>query len=289
VDTIGDDPQSEPEDAAAAPASAPAAGEADATAAASAPAAEGADPAAAAAEPVAAAAPAPAAATPTPAPARPEPPKDFQAELDNLQKQYDDGDIDGAEFQTKQRDLLREEARFEARLALHDERVQDAARDAETAWNKAAVSWEKANSDFMANPLRADAMQRALALIDQQQPGMAPAKLFETAQKIAFEAYNWEAKADPAPDAGAPDGQAAIDAALKAREGKLVPQTLGTAPAAAQIETRGNAAFSELDSRNISDLEDALARMTPAQQEAYLRDAPGANTNDPAPRERTDR
>lgn len=291
VDTIGDDPQSEPEDTAAAPAPAPGAADDDAAAAAVAevvdtPAAAAPAPVPTPTEPAAVDEPAP---TQVAAPARPEPPKDFQAELDSLQKQYDDGDLDGADFQAKQRDLMREEARFEARLALHDERVQDAARDAETAWNTAAVGWEKANTEFMANPLRAAAMQQALALTDKNQPGLPPAKLFETAQKIAFEAYNWQAKADPAPDAGAPDGQAVIDAALRAREGKPVPQTLGTAPAAAQIETRGNAAFSELDGRDISDLEDALARMTPAQQEAYLRDAPGANTNDPTPRERKDR
>ena len=293
VDTIGDNPQSEPdaappakddaqgEDAAAAaPApAAPAAAAEDAAPPASAPAPA---PAAAAAEPAA-----PAAAPPPALPPRPESPKDFKAELDALQKQYDDGDIDSADFQGKQRELFREEARYEARVALYDERVQTATQDAQTAWNQAAVAWEQAHADYMANPLRADAMQKALALVDQQQPGLAPAKLFEAAQKIAFEAYNWATQA-PAAAEGGVDAAAAIAAAIKAREGKPVPQTLASAPAAAQIETRGNASYAELDSRDISDLEDALARMTPAQQEAFLRDAPGANSNDPSPRERRD-
>lgn len=38
----------------------------------------------------------------------------------------------------------------------------------------------------------------------------------------------------------------------------------------------GNAAFSELDGKDINTLEDAVARMSPQQREAYLLDAPGA-------------
>lgn len=303
VDTIGENPDKEPDETAGADAAAAgdaagkkdgetedavaAAGTAGADADAAAAAAAAADAAAAPAPAPAASAAAPApAATPPPAaaPPRPEAPKDFKAELAALQKQYDDGELEPAQFQEKQWDLAREQARYDARVELWEERTRTAQESAAELFNAAAVAWEAQNKDFMDNPLRANAMQQAVLMVDKEQPGLPPDQLLAKAGKIVFDAYNW--KPTPSADEAAAARQAEVDAAVAARKPGATPQTLASAPAASAIESRGNAAFQELDGKDISDLEDMLARMPEAQREAYLRDAPGANTNDPSPRDR---
>lgn len=279
VDTIGENPTEEPVPA-------PKAGEAP-VAAAPAPAAA-ADPAAApapdadaqAAKPatdVTAAAPAPAdVPAPQAAPVQPKPeaPRDFDSAFAENQRKFDDGEIDSADYQKELRTISREEAAFSARVEIWQERQQTAIETAAQSFNVAALGWEAAHKDFMSNPLRAQQMQAALAAVDARTPGLSPAALFAEAEKVAFEAFNWQPKT-PAPVDTAAIAQAAIDA----RKPAGVPQTLSSAAAAAPIEApAGNSTFDALDSKDISSLEDAVARMSREQQEAYLRAAPGSSS-----------
>jgi hypothetical protein len=288
LDGLGDNPLEEPKvpDAAAAPAASPAA--APAATPAAAPAADAAAaPAAATTETVddvagAPAATAPAAAAPAAAapaavlPAKPEPPKDFDAEYARLQQQYDDGEIDGAKFQADQRALTREEGAYTARMTLWEERQQSVAVAANQDFATTASAWEKENAHFMSNPIRAQQMQTAIELIDKQTGGALPAsELFDRATKATFEAFGYT---PPKPAAAAVvDAAQALKDATAARKPGGVPVTLAQASEAAPIEPGArNPTFDNLDSLGISDLEDALARMTPAQIEAYTKNAPGA-------------
>ncbi|MGO4700282.1 hypothetical protein [Dyella sp. 2RAB6] len=300
--TIGENPQVDPDAAPAAGADAGAAGAlpaavpAAAAAAAAAPAPAPADapapaPAPAAAAPASADAPAaatppaeapppaasaPAPAAPPPLPERPVPPKDFDAEFEKLQKQYDDGDIDTAAYNRQFRELTGDEAAFKARVTIHDETVKNQTASAVAEFNRAASTWEKDNADFLANPLRRDAMQKAIALIDQETGyTLAPTDLLARAETQAFEAFNYKRPGQGQPK---PTAEEAIAAATAARAPAPAPATLASAPAAAPIESNNGSAFAELDSKDISDLEDHLARMSAAQRDAYLRDAPGANS-----------
>lgn len=207
---------------------------------------------------------------------RPDAPKDFEAEFAALQKKYDDGEIDSADFQTAQRTLSREEGAFTARVTIWEDRQQTAQAVAAQDFNAAAAAWEKEHSAFMQNPIRRDAMQRALADVDASTGGkLAPAELIKRAGDVAFEAFGY---VPPTPVAGT-DATAAIAASLAARAPGRVPQTLASAPAAAPIEKgSGNALYAELDAKGIDDLENAMARMTEAQKDAYLRDAPGSTS-----------
>lgn len=218
----------------------------------------------------------PAAAAP-PVPQRPAPPKNFDEEFAAIQKRYDDGELDSAEFQSASRSLSKEEAAYQTRVTLWEENQAAAQQSAQASFATAAVAWEQANKDFMSNPLRAEAMNRAIAVIDQQTGGtLSPQALLEQAAKVAFEAFGYQVT-QAAPPAGQPSAEEAIARATEARKTPPVPTTLGTAPAAAAIERGGgNAAFAELDGKDINTLEDAVARMTPQQREAYLLDAPGA-------------
>lgn len=289
VDTIGDNPTEEPaaaaDDAAGAAADAGADG---APAAGDEPTASGASgdsaAAAAVAEPPAAAAPAePAqpqpvqnqqAAAPAAAQARPEPPRDFDKAFADLQEQFDNGDIDGAEYQRQQRVLNKEEARYEASVTLYEERQASAQATQAAEWNHASVAWEQQHADFLSNPLRAQAMQQAIGAVHAQNPGLSYADLLAQAGKVAMDAFNYQ------PQAAAPDQSAAekIRQATAARAAAPVPATLAAAPAAAPMDPSQAGAYASLDSQDISSVEDAVAKMRPDQLEAYLRDAPGSKT-----------
>lgn len=276
VDTIGENPQEEPgtappaTDAAAAAATAAPAPEATpAAAAAPAPAAEDVTAASAPAP-----APEPSAAVVAALPPAPVPPRDFDAAFAENQRRYDDGEIDGAEFQKELRTIGKEEAAFTAKLEIWAERQQTAEQLANEAFNSAALAWERANADFMSNPLRAQQMQQALNVVMASQPALAPAALFDAAAKIAFEAYGYKPVAVPVVDVAAAEAEA-----LAKRTPTGVPPTLAGSPAAGPIESsNGSNPYAALDAMGIDELENAIARMTPAQQESYLRGAPGASS-----------
>lgn len=263
--TIGDNPQEEPGAGTTADAGADPAPAADVAAA------DAAAPPAAAPAAAAAPAPAPPAAVPPP----PEPPRDFDADVAENERKFNDGEIDGDEYQKTLRALTKEEGQFAARLEIYNDRLQSAERLAVTQFNEAALAWEKTHADFMENPLRRQQMQLAVNTIAQEQPNLSPDGLFAEAARVVFEAFGYTppAAAVDAGDAAA----AAVAAALKARTRPGAPLTLGSAPAAGAIErASGNANFAALDALDIDALESALARMSAADRDAYLRDSPGS-------------
>lgn len=220
--------------------------------------------------------PEPAQATAPAAPDKPEPPKDFDAEYDALQAKYDDGDLNDGEFTKAQRELSREEGRYTAEVTVWENRIRDAAASADAEFNVAAINWERGNQDFIANPLRAQAMQQAIETVYRTANGnIAPADLFEKAQAVAFEAFNYTAPGAATAVASSKDKLAA---ATQSRKPGKVPQTLGKSPSSAPIEPGRNSTYDDLDGMDISDLEDSIARMPQDQKAAYLRAAPGANS-----------
>lgn len=268
VDTIGENPQEEPAAAAAAATETPAAAVVTPPA-----------------ELVAETLPATAEAAPAPAPAavvvevaahpQPVPPRDFDADIAENQRKFDDGEIDGDDYQKALRALTKEEAQYTARLEIWNERQQSAEQLAEREFAAVSLQWEKDNAEFMSNPLRAQQMQQAIDVVAQKTPGLTPADLFDQAAKIAFEAYGFQPKAAVAP---VDQAKALADAVAK-RTPAGVPPTLASSPAASAIEAPpGTSAFASLDAKDISSLEDAVARMSPEQRDAYLRDAPGSNS-----------
>lgn len=274
LDGLGENPTEEP---AATPAPAPA------SAPAPTPAPDPAAEAAAAAPPAAAPAPTPApavvAAAAEPLPERPTAAKDFDAEAKALFKRWDEGDLSGEEYQAQLRTLTQEETAYAAKLAVWEDRAQSATQRAATVFNETALQWETDHADFMSDPIRAQAMQRALSRLDDLTGGaLAPADLFARAEALAFDTLGYKAPAPAAanPNASADAARAAIDKALEGRTPNPVPTTLGNAPAAAGIEKPATSAYAELDTKDINSLEDQIARMSPDQLEAYLRDAPGA-------------
>jgi hypothetical protein len=260
---------------------------ADAAAAAEAQAKADADAAAAsarAADEAARAAAAPAATAAAPAalvlPPKPEAPKDFTAERSSLKDLYEKGDLDQDEYLEKREALTIEEAAYTGRLAAWETTAAaaktTAAANAEAEFNTVALDWEKRNADFIANPIRAEAMQKLVDQIDKENNfALSPAELFTRAEKLAFEAFNYQ-PATPAPASGKTPEQIAAEAlAARKPDTSKVPGTLATAPQAASLDPN-HASYAAIDNLGIDDLENTLARMTPEQQAKYLADAPGA-------------
>lgn len=225
------------------------------------------------------AAPAPSAVPPAsppapPPPEAPAPARDFDVATKEIKAKYDAGDLDDDEYLAEQRKIGREEAGFIARQAIFEDRQQAAVERAQHDFVEAARTWESANKDFMGNVLRAQAMQSAIAAIDQRTPGLPPAELLKQAASEAFDAFGYKppaAAGDPA------EAKKAIAAAAAARRPGAVPPTLGGAPTAGAVDAEpGNTAFAALDALGIDDLENRLAHMSAADQERYLRDSPGA-------------
>lgn len=210
-------------------------------------------------------------------PDAPEPPRDFDAAYAENQKKFDDGEIDAPAFQQNLRAISREEAGYQARLEIYKERLQTAAQKAEADFAAAASAWEKKHAAFMANPLYANAMQQAIVAVDKQTPGLSPEDLLAAAEKAAFEFTRYTPPADTSAEDEAARKKKAVAEAKAKRKPNTVPTTLSNAPTAAHVDADvSNATYAKLDALDIDSLENQLARMKPDQVEAYLADAPGA-------------
>lgn len=233
---------------------------------------------------------APVAAVPEPAPAPaataaapagpsllevPQPPRDFDADLAALQAKYDAGEIDDDERNSQFRKLTVEQARFEGqRASVETHNAAQLAQFQQVAaqtFDQAAAQWASENKDFMGNPLRVQALQQAINTVDTETGGKLPAaELLQKASKIAFDAFGW----DPAAH-GAKPITSANAASLAARQPNMagVPSTLGDAPAAGNDGLASK--YQHLDSASVLDMEAAFARMTPAEQDAFLLEVDG--------------
>jgi hypothetical protein len=218
----------------------------------------------------------------------PEAPKDFVAEmkvLDDqraaLDQQYEDGDIDESQHRTslrelgqKERSLAQEQGRFEAARDMaeaHNKVALEAYQKVlDQDWDAAAKRFATANQEFLANPLRQRAFQDAINLVDSEAPGKLSAQaLLDRAAKIAFEAYGWTPKpGQQAPSPGPAPGAAAAALANRLPDLDAVPRTLGDAPAAGSENMISR--FSDLDSANTIQLEQAVAGMSAADREKWL-------------------
>jgi len=122
----------------------------------------------------------------------------------------------------------------------------------------------------MANPLRAAAMQEAINRIDAETKGtLSNAQLIEKAATVAFEAYNWDAKANAGKPTAAQQKQAE---ALANRAPPQAPRTVSAAPAAG---TEGSGNFGHLENAGVLEQEAAYAKMSEADRAKWLAEVDG--------------
>lgn len=197
----------------------------------------------------------------------PAPPKDFDKERADLKSKYEDGDMTADEYADAREKLADERAEWIAAKTLaetHNASVIAAAESAENdSFNSVASAWISKHGAFMANPIRAKAMQDALNIATQQADGkLSWNDIFSNAEKIAFEAYGYT----PPKPASKAD---ALAAAAKGRKPPTdLPTNLGGAPSAGM--ERGVSAFADLDSGSVVDMENAIAGMSAEERERFL-------------------
>jgi hypothetical protein len=201
--------------------------------------------------------------------------------LTALETKLDAGDIQIAEFMRETRSLNtgRQELVADQREQLILQNANAAL--VETDWNGSVAQFMSANIEFQ-NPIMTGAFQAALQELYavQENIGSSHAWYLETARRAVLEQITpAEATLDnPADNAGTPQQQAAAAIAAKgktrsqaaATARKAVPTTLADTPAA-DANAGGEDEFSALDALNGIELEAALAKLTDAQQDKYLR------------------
>lgn len=148
------------------------------------------------------------------------PPRDFDAELRQLDEKldaeqqalldrYDEGELDAGELAREQTRLLKEyqasvrtvtvdESKHVAATTLQQEKAAAAAQSAQQEWDAAIGAWKESNADFLANPIRRNAVA---ALLDQfgADAALTNEQVIEEVQKAAFEAFNWKSTPTPTP------------------------------------------------------------------------------------------
>ena len=223
-----------------------------------------------------AAAAAPAVEEPGEPPAAPE---DFASARAKADEDMRNGLLDAVDYQHEldrirsgQADHARAVAEYQAAVSAFEQAQAaraEAAKSAEEAWVSDYNAFAKDNAEFMGNPLYVRDMQTVINDLLRTDPSITNADLLSKAYEQVAKYHRYE-KPAPANDA--------IVGALKNRVQERPGQTLGDVPAARSETITGNETFDALDSLPIGELEDALANMSEAQRERYLRAAPGANS-----------
>lgn len=163
------------------------------------------------------------------APAEPE--RDFDAERAALKEKLENGDLDDDEYQEAKDALLVEQAearaaaRFEQqRQAQVRQQIEQQAQQQAQSWNQKIGAWVEQNQEFMANPIRADAIAGLIQKLGAD-PNIPDDDLLKQVESAAFDAFNWKAAATPAPNKHA--GRNAADAAAAAAASAAPPAITG--------------------------------------------------------------
>lgn len=189
-------------------------------------------------------------------------------ELTDLKQKFEDGELTEAEYNIETSALERKMARLEGKIEAAEEQAEEEAAKIERYNQQVKAVWDQEEKAFFAQPenkkfLESPRMLKALNEIVtelQQQPNLTP-KDFNKLLKDARDSYVKEfgefyqgAKSTPS---------------KPAKPQPKIPQTLGNVPAA--LPNADGNKFAHLDKLSGKDYEAALAKLSPEDQEVYLR------------------
>lgn len=191
----------------------------------------------------------------------------IETQRDEIAQKFEDGDMTAREFQAENRKLDKQDNDL-------DWLVRKAELSAETTQAQTEATWYKSTSDFLAdhpeimkNELVYNAFDAVVRKItgDKANHGLSDRKQLEKAHAEWAEALG--ITVDPAAKPAA-DKKPAVAAKAK----RDLPPNLGTVPAATASETDDGkyAALDRLIETDPLAYEAALAKMTPAESDAYL-------------------
>ncbi|MCG6112873.1 MAG: hypothetical protein MEQ74_11915 [Paracoccus sp.] len=211
----------------------------------------------------------------------------FDSKLEDLQAQYDDGELTNAEFKTQLKELTTEQSQAAIELERTKQANEQAQQDYAQTWYGKVASFTAARPELMDQ-----------TPIPGLPEGASAFKVFDNAlrhvtSEAGREAFGHLTMAQKI-DAAAKISNAYIEQTagkpLKAVEPKPKPkgdgkkadkpgprtdkrpdrvQTLGDVPAASDMDVQ-NSRFAALDSMDPMEAEDAIARMSKSEREKYL-------------------
>lgn len=189
-------------------------------------------------------------------------------QLDALYEQHDLGDLSYKEMKQAERSLLDERHNL-IRMRDQAEFVQ---QNNAASWEATAAAFMKSNADLN-NPIMEGAMSAALNALYQDQPGQTWSYYLNEAASQVRSAFGMPLSEPAKQEAPEPAKQAAPapkDGTKSALESTPLPTTLGGVPEASADPIQMDE-YASLDSIDGLELEAAIARMSPEQQEKYLR------------------
>lgn len=205
------------------------------------------------------------------------PPRDYEAERAALQKRYDeDDDYTTEQWRKDEREIDRAEAKAEA-MADVQRQVQEQAEAARKAAESAEdARWDAAKAKFFADP------ENAKLVADKIRTAGFVAAIEEAAGEGITDFDQILVKArEKVTGVPAVDTSKALRDAQFQRDkdaNAVAPNTLRDVP---NTSNPGDTPGASLDNLDISDLEDALARMSDADRERYRASAPGGLQDNP--------
>jgi hypothetical protein len=229
----------------------------------------------------------------TDAPAKP----DFFGMFDDAETKYDNGELTADEYKAEKRRIYNEqekwnETQLEQRITKTREEAEAsvtqrvAASEANRTWADAVNVFEAVpeNKDFVSDPIRLgvfNAMLKTLAQ-DPEIAGKGNLHLLEEARDRVRTAFNMPAPTAKDDKAAAEKAAEALKKAEteRARKKPVTPPNIQDAPrggSGGDVDSQ----FAALDAMEVSDREDALARLPPNLRDKYLEEAPGGLRDNP--------
>jgi|GEM_PF-2710255 len=197
---------------------------------------------------------------------------EIQAKLDELDKQLYEGDIDIIQY-TKERDPLIQQ-RTESRMAAKFNE-----QSAEQLWKYEQNLFFSSNPEYRDDPVLNGALQRVFRSLDtQENAGKTGLELLTEAHRQVEASlaarYGGSGIKSPGAEQQKQEAQQQKQSLPKhdksARDRVVLPRTLSDVPVAEANDT-GQSEFEHLDNLSGIEFEKALSRLTPDQQDRYLR------------------
>jgi hypothetical protein len=194
--------------------------------------------------------------------------KQVETELDALAEKMDEDEVSYAEYSKGTRDLNDKRTELMAQHRDAVTAVEAAKVSRAQAWTQDVVGYLSNKTEFH-NQVMHDALQSTLnhLYVDPAYQGKSNQELLEAAGLIVLEATGANKTPAPAEKSTAKAAAEKVAAAVKGAAHDI-PMTLGEIPAA-DGEHIGDNEFGGMDKLTGMEAEDALSRMTPAQQARY--------------------
>lgn len=211
-------------------------------------------------------------------------PRDFDAEKRSLREQLDKGEIDGDEYDLRREKILEDQADFRAEQKINARLAAEREANSQANWERDVKRFrnDPSNSKLYDSPIRNAAFNAAVHSVAKEMPQGSNNEWLREARNRVYADYGF-------PIEGAAEAakkeKTEIQKDQQARDKKAGdrPNPSVTDVPAAGVDVPNDTPdwMRNLDNMDISDQEDALARLPADKVAAYLEQAPGGLKDNP--------